>query len=287
MAKGSFPIAATYTRVVLVRDRVLGMWNQERHGAVIVATYTDPPMNYYRDAAFGQLDELIDGWMVDDAAAIVLTGGVEGRFITHFDVDEILRTQEEPDGIFEAPARSRRAQALTLRLHGLPQPVIAAMNGDTMGFGYELSLACDLRIAQRGDFRIGLPEVRLGITPAGSGLTRLTKLVGRARALELILRARVVTPEEALALGMVTELADDARASAIAVAQELAAMVPLAVAMAKKAIYQVADLPLELALTLEVESSFRLKQSPDIQAPMREYLALPLEQRRRWLEGSG
>jgi enoyl-CoA hydratase len=262
------------------------MWDVAREGAVVIATYAHPPMNYYTDAALEQLDGLIDAWLDDDdARVVVLTGGAEGRFITHFDVDEILRNQEKGDSIFEAPKRSRRAQALTRRLHELPQPVIAAMNGDTMGFGFELSLAADLRVAQRGDYRIGLPEVRLGLTPAGSGLTRLTKLVGRARALDLILRAQVVTPERALELGLVTELADDASAAALAIAAELAAMPAIAVAMAKKAIHQGADLPLDLALAFEVESSFRLKQSPDIVVPMREYLALALEDRRAWLDG--
>lgn len=261
------------------------MWSQEQRGAVALATYTAPPMNYFTDDAVEQLDALIDGWAAGDARAIVLTGGVDGRFITHFDVDQILRNQERPDGIVEAPRRSRRVQAVLRRFNDLPQPVIAAMNGDTMGFGYELALSADLRVAQRGPFRIGLPEVRLGLTPAGSGLTRLTKLVGRGRALDLILRARVLAPEDALAAGLVTELADDALATAVAIGEEIAALPPLAVAMAKKAIHQGADLPLELALTLELESSFRLKRSPDIMLPMREYLALPLERRRAWLAG--
>lgn len=261
------------------------LWDVARDGDVVVATFANPPMNYYTDPGLDELDALIDGWMESDARVIVLTGGVEGRFITHFDVDSILRNQESPDTIFEAPKRSRRAQAVNRRLNDLPQPVIAAMNGDTMGYGFELCLSADLRIAQRGDHRIGLPEVRLGVTPAGSGLTRLTKLVGRARALELILRARVVTPEEALELGLVTEIADDAVATAMSIAREIAAFPPITVAMAKKAIHQGADLPLDLALTLEVESSFRLKQSPDITVPMREYLALPFEERRAWLEG--
>ena len=260
------------------------MWAETTEDGIAVATYVNPPMNYFTDAAVAQLDELIDGWSAGSVPAIVLTGGVEGRFVTHFDVDQILRNQEQPDGIFEAPLRSRRVQAVLRRLNDLPQPVIAAMNGDTMGFGYELALAADLRVAQRGDHRIGLPEVRLGLTPAGSGLTRLTKLVGRARALDLILRARVLTPEEALAHGLVTDLADDARAAAVGIARRIAEMPAIAVALAKRSIYHVADLPMELALTLEAESSFRLKQSPEIMRPMREYLALPFDRRRTWLD---
>src|SRR5579862_2345728 len=243
------------------------MWKEQRDGAVIVATYTAPPMNYHTDAAVGQLEDMVERWATGGAAAIVLTGGVEGRFITHFDVDQILANQEHPDPIFEAPRRSRRVQAVLRRLNDLPQPVIAAMNGDTMGFGYELALSSDIRVAQRGDYRIGLPEVRLGLIPGGSGVSRLAKLVGLARALDLILRARVVTPEEALAWGLVTELADDALAASVDIARKLAAMPAIAVAMGKKALYQAADLPLDAALAAETEASFRVKQAPEIMQP--------------------
>jgi len=260
------------------------MWEECRDGDVVVATYTAPPMNYHTDAAVGRLEEMIDGWAAGDASAIVLTGGVAGRFITHFDVDQILANQEHPDPVFDAPRRSRRVQAVLRRLNDLPQPVIAAMNGDTMGFGYELALSSDVRVAQRGDYRIGLPEVRLGLIPGGSGLTRLGKLVGLARALDLILRARVLTPEEALAYGLVTELADDALAASMEIASELAAMPSISVAIAKKALYEAIDLPLDQALRIETEASFRVKQAPEIMRPMREYLALPLEQRRAWLD---
>jgi enoyl-CoA hydratase len=167
----------------------------------------------------------------------------------------------------------------------LPQPVIAALGGDAMGFGFELALACDLRIAQRGDHRYGLPEVRLGIIPGGSGTTRLTKLIGAPTALDLILRARVLTPEEALAKGLVTELAEDARARALAIAQNLADLPRLAVAMAKQVIYKAEDLPLESALAFELEGSFRSKQAPEAAAAMRRYLEVAPAERRAYLDG--
>jgi enoyl-CoA hydratase len=263
------------------------MWELTQEDGIAIATFRDPPMNYLTDPAIDQLDEMIDAWSGDDdLSVVVLTGGVPGRFITHFNVDQILTNQQQGDPIFEAPRRSRRVQGVYRRLNELRQPVIAAMNGDTMGGGFELALNADIRIAQRGDYRIGLPEVRLGLIPAGSGVTRLGKLVGTARALDLILRARVLTPEEALAYGLVTELADDALAAAKALARQLLALPSLPIAMAKKALYQGADLPLDLALALEIEASFRLKQSPDIMIPMREYLAVPLEERRDWLDAS-
>jgi enoyl-CoA hydratase len=215
---------------------------------------------------------------------VVLAGGGDGQFITHFDVDQILANQQQPDPILAAPRRSRRVQAVLRRLNDLPKPVIAALNGDAMGLGFELALAADIRIGERGDHRYGLMEVRLGIIPGGSGTVRLARLVGGARALDLIMRARVLTPEEALGFGLVTELADDAVEQGHAIAVRLAALPPVAVGMAKKVIYESVDATLDQALAIETEASFRTKQSPDAAASMAEYLAIPLDRRRDWLD---
>jgi enoyl-CoA hydratase len=261
------------------------MWTEERCDGIAIATYADAPMSYFTDAAVDQLDAMIDGWSnAHDVSVIVLTGGVPGRFVTHFNVDQLLVNQEQPDAIFVAPRRSRRVQAVLRRLNGLAQPVIAALNGDAMGFGFELALSCDIRIAQRGDHRFGLPEVRLGLIPAGSGLTRIVKLLGTAKAFELVVGAKVMPPEETLAAGLIHDVVDDALATSLELARRLGSLPAIAVAMAKKAIYQTAEIPMELALALEAEASFRLKQSPEIKIPMREYLALPLEDRRAWLD---
>ena len=92
----------------------------------------------------------------------------------------------------------------------LDKPIVVAMTGDTMGAGLELSLNCDIRIAQRGDYRIGFPEVALGIL-TGTGSQLLARIIGQGRAMDFMLRSRTVSPEGALELGIVTELAEDAR----------------------------------------------------------------------------
>ncbi|MDV7243356.1 MULTISPECIES: enoyl-CoA hydratase/isomerase family protein [Rhodococcus] len=165
----------------------------------------------------------------------VLSGNPEaGAFITHFSVEHLVELKKQQDS---AALKNLPAHRLRRSIRDLAKPVIVALNGNTMGGGFELALACDIRIGQFGDFRYGLPEVRLGLIPSGGGTQRLARLLGAGRAIEFILRGRVVPPPEALALGLVHELATDAVARALAVATEIAALPPLDVAAAKTAVY--------------------------------------------------
>jgi enoyl-CoA hydratase len=259
------------------------MWHEERHRRVVMARFSRPPMSYFTDEDVEQLDALCDAWLDPDVGAIVLAGAVEGKFITHFDVDSILLKQAQPEGPVEAPLRSRRVHALTRKLNDLPKPVIAALNGDAMGWGFELALAADVRVGERAGYRYGLIEVRLGIVPGGSGLTRMAKLVGSGRAMLLALTAKAMTPEQAHAYGLLEELSDDAVATAVEIATSIASMPPTAVAMAKRIVHA-ADLPLAYALDLELESVYRSKRSPDAAAMLEAYLDLPLERRRDYLD---
>jgi enoyl-CoA hydratase len=182
------------------------------------------------------------------------------------------------------PELNYRVHALFGALADLGKPVIGAMNGDTMGAGLELALSCDIRIGEHGDYRYGLPEVRLGLIPGGTGTQRLARLVGRGQALEMILGARLLTPEEALARGVVGSLADDALAAAEDLAAELAALPPTAMAAAKRVIHQASDLPLAAALRMEADASFRAKVSPQATAAMERYVALDPAARRDYLD---
>jgi enoyl-CoA hydratase len=260
-------------------------WVTEVDGDVVVARFARPPMNYFLDDDIERLSEHVDEWTAEGVRAVVLAGGVEGRFITHFNVDEILKKQTVvPEGPIDAPLRSRSMHALTRKITRAPMPVIAAMNGDTMGAGSELSLACDIRIGERGDYRYGLIEVRLGIVPGGTGLTRLARMLGTGRAMQLGAGARAMTPEEAHEVGFVEELEDDALVAATAMAQRMAELPRTAVAMAKRIVHQGAGQPLDVALELELEYVYRIKQASDVAEALSEYLAQPLEQRRDWLD---
>jgi enoyl-CoA hydratase len=153
-----------------------------------------------------------------------------------------------------------------------------------MGVGFEFALSADIRVGERADHRYGLIETRLGIVPGGTGLTRMARMIGPGKAMLLGAGARALTPEEAFEAGLVELLEDDALATATAIAERMATLPRVAVAMAKRIVYQSVGVPLSVALEFEVDSAYRAKRSPEAASALRDYLAQPLEERRGWFE---
>ena len=264
----------------------MALWQVERdpHG-IAVATYLNPPMNYFCAEGTQELGERIREWSDPGIRAVILTGGMNGKFITHYSVEELAALAANHELMRALGQGLNHGYHELLRsLRDLPKPVIAAMNGDTMGGGFELSLSCDLRIAAAGDHRIGLPEATLGILPGGSGTQRLSRLLGAVRALDFILRGRICRPEEALELGLVHEVAPDALARARAIAAGFVQLSPVALAEIKRAVYRGSDAPLDAGLAIESESFMATMFSKEGLEAMRAYVALPLSERRGWLE---
>lgn len=263
----------------------MALWSTQFADGVVVARYGHPPMNYFCAEGAQELARLIEQWRAPEVRAIVLCGVPGGAFITHYSVEELLALASDDEQLRSVgTALNRGYHALLLALRDLPKVVIAAMNGNTMGGGLELSLACDIRVGERGDYRYGFPEVRLGIIPGGSGTQRLSRLIGAGRAAEFILRSRVVDPDTALALGLIGELADDALAQACSIAREVAALPPKAIACAKRAIYAGSDAPLAAGLEIESAAFLETLLSGDSRKAMQTYVDLPFAARRRWLE---
>lgn len=261
------------------------MWKiSELDSGVVLARFERPPMSYCTDEDIGQLEALVGEWTARQVPAVVLAGGVPGKFITHFEVDGILVKQVEPEGPIESPVRSRRIHALTQNMNRAPMPIVAALNGDAMGVGFEFALSADIRVGERADHRYGLIETRLGIVPGGTGLTRMARMIGPGKAMLLGAGARCLTPEEAFEHGLVELLEDNALTSAIEVAERMATLPRAAVAMAKKIVYESQGVPLSIALDRELDSAYRAKQSPEAAPALRDYLAQPLDQRRAWFE---
>jgi enoyl-CoA hydratase/carnithine racemase len=164
---------------------------------------------------------------------------------------------------------------LLLQLQSLPQPVIAAINGAAMGGGCELALACDFRIMEkRPDAVIGLPEVRVGILPGAGGTQRMTRLLGVARAMELMLLGNTVDAETAERIGLVHRAAGSGGAvtEAMALAAELAKRPPLGIALIKQCVLQGSEMPLLDALQFEQAAFWQTMRSEDAANLMRGYL---------------
>jgi enoyl-CoA hydratase/carnithine racemase len=266
----------------------MSYWSCKTEGGVVTASYSNPPMNYFCADGAMELGTLIESWQDPAIKAVVLASGVAGKFITHYSVEELLSYAEDREALRKSgTALTAGYHGLLLSLRNLSKPVIVAMSGDAMGGGFELCLACDIRIGMRGDFRYGLPEVKLGILPGGSGTQRLSRLIGAGRAIDFILRGRIVRPEEALAMGLVHELADDALAHAVQLAREMVHLPPLSIAMIKRAVYEGVDTSLADGLDIESEGFLATMLSDDGVTAMRDYVAQPLEQRRNWLEKGG
>jgi enoyl-CoA hydratase/carnithine racemase len=145
---------------------------------------------------------------------------------------------------------------------------VAAIAGHALGGGLELALACDLRFAARGGYRIGLPEVNLGLFPGSGGTQRLPRLIGLSKGIDLIATARTLTPEEAKDLGVVDQLFDDGaacREAALAYCAKLAAGPSEAIGRAKVATSLGFGAPLDLGLAIEREAIARVFVSEDAQ----------------------
>ncbi len=187
--------------------------------------------------------------LAGDAAcrAVVVTGAGTKAFSAGADL-------KERRGMTEAQTRARIdliTEAFNA-LAALPKPTIAAINGVAFGGGLELALSCDLRVASEAA-QLGLTEVRLGIMPGAGGTQRLSRVVGVARAKEMILLGRRITADQARAIGLVSEVvpADALGAEVHELVEELAGSAPVSVAMAKKAIDQGFDAPIAEGLRIE------------------------------------
>lgn len=229
----------------------------EQRGGCAVITYANPPLGTMTAAGAQEMYVAVKAAADDRAVrSIVLTGGLPGIFVRSYDVGELSTASDATaPGAAASPAPSAPPAPGFLDLIDLlvaaEKPVVAAINGLCMGGGFEMALACDLRIAGEGVTAIGLPETRVGIFPGGGGTQRLPRVVGEAKALELILRGLVVNAAEALRIGLVHELAADPLARALEMAAEWDNRGADGIAYAKRLIRAALDRPLAQGLADE------------------------------------
>jgi methylglutaconyl-CoA hydratase len=224
-------------------------WAIERHGAVERWTILgEARRNSLTMALLREGAEHLARASADRALrVVVLTGQGQKAFCAGADLKERARMSDAEVAGFHHGVR-----ALLDGLAALPQPVVAALNGVALGGGLELALACDLRLAAEG-VEVGLPEVGLGIIPGAGGTQRLPRLVGAARAKDLILTGRRLGAVEALGWGLLSAVVPAGRLAdeALALAGRVARHAPISLRQAKRAVDQGLHLPLAKALDLE------------------------------------
>ena len=247
----------------------------ESHGATRLIRYANPPRHYMTAEGAGLMLAAVQAAVADpDIRALVLTG-TDDAFVRHYDVSEIVAVGEavragqlKPED-FERGGFADMIQAV----FNSPKPVIAAINGVCMGGGFELALACDMRIAQNRVPLIGLPETRIGIFPGGGGTQRLPRMIGEARALEFILRGQTVDAEVALELGLVNAVASDAVAEALKLAGEFASRGAEGLAHAKRLVRGALTWGLEDGTREEQHGFHAVLKADSAMAAMKDFLA--------------
>jgi enoyl-CoA hydratase/carnithine racemase len=228
-------------------------------------TLDRPPANSYDAGFLEELDQAI-GQVAEAEVAVAVVRSASGKFFSAgADVKAFLERSADENMVM-----CRRAHQVLDRFAAEAPLFVAAIAGHALGGGYEIALACDIRVAAEGSYRIGLPEVTLGLLPGTGGTQRLPRLIGRGRALELMTTGRTVTPAEAERLGMVDRLvpAGEFEQAVADLAAGLAAGAPLAVAAITRVVNDGLDRSLPDALDRELEELAALFASQDAREGM-------------------
>ncbi|MCU0598409.1 MAG: enoyl-CoA hydratase-related protein [Desulfobacterales bacterium] len=229
----------------------------EKKDHIAVVTMNRPPANSWNMGAMVEFEKILDDVEQDKSIrVIVLTGAGEKCFSAGMDVKDPPRSENRSIG-----------QDLWRRVERFPKPIISAINGHALGGGLELAMACHFRImADSPNIQIGLTELNLGLIPGWGGTQRMVRLLGKAKALELILLSKRLSAQEALSLGLVNRITPPEKlmADTLDFAGWLAERPPLAVSSVLKSISAGIYEGMDAGLAMEVECSKMLAKSKDV-----------------------
>lgn len=242
----------------------------QKEGAIGYILLNRPPANSYDRAFVEALGGAVERAAADPEVKVVVVRSALERFFSG-GADVKAFNENPPDANM---AMVRRAHEVLNGIAAIPKIFIAEIAGHALGGGLEIALACDLRFGAQGEYRLGLPEVTLGLLPGTGGTQRLPRLIGAGKALELMVTGQTLTPEEAFRLGILNrlypreKLAEETRAFA----EALARGATLAIGHIKRAVHQGLSLPLEEGLRLERELVEELFHSEDGREGVRAFL---------------
>ena len=234
----------------------------QEEGAVATIQLNRPQKkNAFNAEMRHEMTRLLDELAHNPGIRAIILSGSDEIFCAGADIGEMVGTPSAE----AAYQHAREYQILFDRVESLPQPVIAAVSGYALGGGCELALAADFRIASE-NARFGLPEIKIGAFPGGGGTQRLARLIGVAKAKELILTGDPITAQEALAVGLVMKVAprETYRAAAVDLAVKLAALPRLALQASKMLINRSQELDLATGLEFEARTFAGIAHSRDL-----------------------
>ena len=242
---------------------------------VAIIELNDPPANTYSYEMMREIDSAVLSARMDPGVhVIVLRGAGEKFFCAGANIGMLKDADPEFKYYF-----CLHANETLMRLEQTPKLVIAALNGHTVGGGLEIAMAADMRIARKGNGKIGLPEVNLGVLPGTGGTQRLCRIVGKSAAIELMVTGRTFEFEEAQQMGIVTDVYEaDSRESFMAQVMEYAKrftppnMASKAIGNIKRSVQTGAELPFQDALAVERELQQLLFQSADAKEGIAAYV---------------
>jgi len=252
---------------------------EDADGIRTITIARESKLNALNRQVLEELDLAVRGAARDDAVkGLILTGAGDKAFVAGADIEELSKLNAQG-----AKEQVRFGQAVLSRIETLAKPVVAAINGYALGGGCELALACHLRVASR-NAKLGQPEVKLGIIPGYGGTQRLMRVVGGARALEMILSGDPIDAERAFDWGLVNRLAETPEQTVEEARKLLRPILkrgPLAVAAALEANRRGRDLPIGEAMRVEADLFALLAATHDMHEGMQAFL----EKRRPQFEG--
>jgi enoyl-CoA hydratase/carnithine racemase len=252
----------------------MALVDYETDAGVALLTLNDPPVNGYTHEMMKDLDAaIVESRFDNDVYVIVLTGHGEKFFCAGANIN-MLR---EADPTFKYYFCLHANETLS-RLEHTPKLCIAALNGHTVGGGLEIAMACDLRVARKGAGKMGLPEVSLGVLPGTGGTQRLPRLIGKARAIQLMCEGTTFDFETGVGYGLVNEVWETATHSdfidkvlAYAHGFALPGKAALAIGRIKRAVQSGLEMGLEQGLALERELQAELFASEDAKEGLAAY----------------
>lgn len=243
--------------------------DREEDGIAVITINRPDKLNALNADTVSQLDAVLRDVAADDAIrAIIVTGAGEKAFVAGADIAELAQM-----GPVDGVKVSRAGQETFRFLERMSVPVIAAVNGFALGGGLELALACHIRVAS-SRAKFGLPEVKLGIIPGYGGTVRLPRLVGRGRALELMLSGDMIDAQEALRIGLVNhvEEPDALLDAARGLARRITANGPIAIRLALEAVDRGMSTTIDDAQILESNLFGLLASTEDMREGMQAFL---------------